>query len=57
MPRPQFTLKTMLWLTALVGVGCVVGPPVWSKLFPHPPRSVEEYARERQRLYEQRVGH
>jgi hypothetical protein len=52
MRRPQFTLKTLQLLMVVVAVGCVVIPPAWSKLFPRP-RSVEDYARERQRLYEQ----
>ena len=28
MPRPQFTIRTLLWLTLGVGVCCAVGPPL-----------------------------
>jgi hypothetical protein len=28
MPRPQFSLRSLFVLTALVAVGCLVGPPI-----------------------------
>jgi hypothetical protein len=28
MPRPQFRLRSLFILTALVAVGCMVGPPI-----------------------------
>jgi hypothetical protein len=28
MPRPQFRLKSLFALTAIVAVGCLVGPPI-----------------------------
>jgi hypothetical protein len=28
MPRPQFRLRSLFMLTALVAVGCLVGPPI-----------------------------
>jgi hypothetical protein len=30
MPRPQFSIRTLLWLTLVVAVGCVVGPSLLS---------------------------
>ncbi len=45
MRRPQFRLRSLFILTALVAVGCLVGPPAWGRLqvvlFPPPtPRTV-----------------
>jgi hypothetical protein len=28
MPRPQFTIRTLLWLTLVVALACVFGPPL-----------------------------
>jgi hypothetical protein len=28
MPRPQFSIRTLLWLTLVVAVACEAGPPV-----------------------------
>jgi hypothetical protein len=28
MPRPQFTLRSLFVLTAVVAVGCLAGPPI-----------------------------
>jgi hypothetical protein len=28
MPRPQFRLRSLFILTAIVAVGCLVGPPI-----------------------------
>jgi hypothetical protein len=28
MPRPQFRLRCLFMLTAIVAVGCLVGPPI-----------------------------
>ena len=29
MSRPQFSIRTLLWLTLVVAIGCVIGPPAW----------------------------
>ncbi|HVA44781.1 MAG TPA: hypothetical protein VNH11_00215 [Pirellulales bacterium] len=34
MPRPQFSLKTLLWLMGVVAVGCVTIPLLWHSLPP-----------------------
>ena len=38
MRRPQFSLKTLLWLMVVVAVACVVGQPVydwaWERFWP-----------------------
>jgi len=31
MPRPQFRLRSLFILTAIVAVACVVGPPTWTR--------------------------
>jgi len=34
MPRPQFRLRSLFILTAIVAVGCLVGPPAWERIRP-----------------------
>ncbi len=34
MPRPQFRLRSLLILTAIVAVWCWVGPPAWERIQP-----------------------
>jgi hypothetical protein len=28
MPRPQFSIRTLLWLTLVIGAGCALGRPL-----------------------------
>ena len=30
MPRPQFTIRTLLCLTLVVAIGCMIVPPAWN---------------------------
>src|SRR5207253_8448308 len=34
MHRPQFRLRSLFILTALVAVGCLIGPPIWHRQWP-----------------------
>jgi hypothetical protein len=38
MPRPQFSLKTLLWLLLVVAMGCTIGPTAydwaWERFWP-----------------------
>lgn len=46
MPRPQFNLRSLFWLTLVSAILCMVGPPLWrearNRFFPplvrQPPR-------------------
>jgi len=33
-PRPQFRLRSLFIVTAIVAVGCWVGPPIWQQVGP-----------------------
>jgi hypothetical protein len=35
MPRPQFRLSSLFILTAIVAVGCLVGPPLRARFWPY----------------------
>ncbi|HVC97923.1 MAG TPA: hypothetical protein VND64_29905 [Pirellulales bacterium] len=54
MPRPQFRLRSLFILTAIVAVGCLVGPIVWRLLPPvarmaiwQDDQTINEFMRER----------
>jgi hypothetical protein len=40
MPRPQFSLKSLLWLMAVVGLASLQMPQLWKSLFP-PKRTID----------------
>jgi predicted PurR-regulated permease PerM len=50
MPRPQFSLRSLFILTAIVAVGCLVGPPIAKQAPRIPGRISNETSRAWQRL-------
>lgn len=34
MPRPQFSIRTLLWLTFIVAISCQIGPSAWDAIRP-----------------------